>query len=155
MKSHYSTFDAERILEIKRTRLQEWLDRNYIVPFHKAKGKGDKTRFVIEDLYKIKLFQEFLDRRIKQRERAAYLLSILDKEATSPTEEPRKVDWGRDYFSYIEFSHDEHPKLKDEPNFTGSYHDKFPSHDMEDHHIFQIIINLKVIKRLVDKNFWK
>lgn len=74
-KDKFSTFDIERILGIKRSRLQEWIDRRLITPDIPAKGKGTKAVFSLNSLYCIALFDFLLD--VTTREQAKEL-HVLD-----------------------------------------------------------------------------
>ena len=56
----FTTFDVEKILNIKRTRLQEWMNRGFIKPSQASAGQGTKALFTREDLYGIQLFSELL-----------------------------------------------------------------------------------------------
>lgn len=55
MSEYYTTFDAAKILGIKRTRIQEWIDSGFIKPHQRSVGKGDKTLFTHIDLCNIQL----------------------------------------------------------------------------------------------------
>lgn len=55
-KEEFSTFDVERLLDINRLRLQEWLNRGFFEPYRRAAGKGTKTIFTRENLYCLRLF---------------------------------------------------------------------------------------------------
>ena len=56
--NEFSTFDVAKILDIKRTRIQEWINSGYITPsIQKAKGKGLKAIFSLNDLYCIQVFR--------------------------------------------------------------------------------------------------
>ena len=51
----FTTFDIERILNIKRLRLQEWIEKGFIKPDTPAAGKGTKALFTREQLYHLKM----------------------------------------------------------------------------------------------------
>ena len=57
----FSTFDVARIFHIDRTRLQTWLDKEFFTPSEKARGKGTKAVFTLNDLYQLRLFLYGLD----------------------------------------------------------------------------------------------
>ena len=59
--NEYSTFDVIKILSIKRERLREWMVREYITPTKKAEGLGTKAIFSVLDIYKVAVFQEFVN----------------------------------------------------------------------------------------------
>lgn len=73
----FTTFDVERILEIKRTRLQEWINRGFVVPFKKADGKGDKTIFTHWDLYMVKLFEYLVNRGFSRVEASLRIKTLI------------------------------------------------------------------------------
>ncbi len=75
----YTTFQVEKFFKIKRTRLQEWIDvkYEYVVPMQKAKGKGDRTLFSIDDLYRLSLFI-YLIRHGSSRFEAAEYSKLID-----------------------------------------------------------------------------
>jgi len=52
----FSTFDVARIFSVDRTRLQTWLDKDFFSPNEKARGKGTKAIFTLNDLYRLQLF---------------------------------------------------------------------------------------------------
>jgi hypothetical protein len=56
----YSTFDVARLFHIDRTRLHEWLKGGYVTPCRLAHGKGTRTEFTREDLYRLQLFIRLL-----------------------------------------------------------------------------------------------
>jgi hypothetical protein len=60
MKPEYSTFQAKEILGIEYVRLNEWL-RGYFDPEQRAKGRGTRTKFSLNDLYRLKLFAILVD----------------------------------------------------------------------------------------------
>ena len=58
----FSTFEISENLNIKRTRLQEWIDKGYVTPsICRAKGKGTKALFSNQDIYHLHMFRELLD----------------------------------------------------------------------------------------------
>lgn len=74
----FSTFNVEKILGIKRTCLQEWLNRGFIKPsIQKAFGKGSKALFSREDIYKIKLFEVLLTTGFK-RDKAKDIIHTME-----------------------------------------------------------------------------
>lgn len=72
----YTTTDIMK-LGIKRERLKDWMERNFITPsIQKASGQGTKNIFSIYDLYTIKLF-EFLVENGFSREDAGLRIKWL------------------------------------------------------------------------------
>jgi hypothetical protein len=60
MVTTYSTFQARDILGIEYVRLNEWL-RGYFDPEQRARGRGTRTKFSLNDLYRLKLFALLLE----------------------------------------------------------------------------------------------
>ena len=90
MKS-FSTFDVEKILNIKRTRLQEWMNRGFIKPSQASAGQGTKALFTREDLYGIQLFSELLKFGLN-RDVATKIVDWLFERPIRMQEEPVKWD---------------------------------------------------------------
>ncbi len=150
-----STFDVERILDIKRTRLQEWMDRGFIKPSQQSQGKGTKALFSREDLYAIKLFEELLKRGFN-RDNASKLTNHLV--GYPILHQDRSVEWDSDFFSIFEASPDAEEELKkmNLPAIMMSY-GKIPedpyyrgNEKFKEKNFIHTIINLKVIKQIVD-----
>ena len=67
-----------RILDLKRDRIQQWLDRGYISPsIKKASGQGTRNIFSREDLYVIAVFKD-LTQGGWLRDAAAALIKAID-----------------------------------------------------------------------------
>ncbi len=67
--------DITRLLGLKRTALQQWIDRGYVEPsIERAQGPGSRNVWSTEDVLKICVFQELLHAGFS-REEAAHLLS--------------------------------------------------------------------------------
>lgn len=147
-KDFFTTFDVAKIVGIKRTRLQEWLDRGYIKPsIQKARGQGTKALFSKEDLYAIKLFGELLKKGFT-RNRAASILGLFEE---GLFQDVRKADWGSDYLHFgEEFHTKEFEEFSERPAFSA-YTKKSSPGRMPDSRFFQGQINLKVIKKFVDE----
>jgi hypothetical protein len=60
MPKKYSKVDIEGLFQIKKTRIQEWLDQNFIEVSEPAQGKGTINLFSLNDLYHISLFIKLL-----------------------------------------------------------------------------------------------
>ena len=57
MEEGWTTFQIEKELGIKRTRLQEWLVRGFIKPsIHKSTRIGDKNLFSPKDIFDLGRF---------------------------------------------------------------------------------------------------
>lgn len=75
----FSTFDVERILNIRRGRFKEWIDMGYIEPADiTVTSVGKKSLFNRQDLYIIKLFDRLLSDGFS-REAAGAFISPLYK----------------------------------------------------------------------------
>jgi hypothetical protein len=61
MEKEYSTLQACKILHLNRETLRAWLDKGLVIPSKRGKGKGTKSVFSREDLYRVFLFQCFCD----------------------------------------------------------------------------------------------
>jgi len=62
LQHEFSTFDVAELLGIKRVALAQWLSRGYIEPsVQKARGRGGRNKFSINDLYQIKFFMRLLE----------------------------------------------------------------------------------------------
>ena len=70
----FTTWDIQKKLGIKQSRLKEWL--KYLPPSYKADGPGTKNLFSRTDLYKIFVFRELIDRGFS-RQKAAELVNSM------------------------------------------------------------------------------
>ena len=66
----FSKADAEKILKIKRTKLQEWINFGLVVPFKSTPGQGVPNIFNDVDLYMIKFLERVIFRGISRRKAA-------------------------------------------------------------------------------------
>lgn len=67
----FSTFDIAKKFGIPRSNLQQYMDRGFIEPsIQKAKRKGDKNKFSLEDLYRLRLFKELHRVGLSQKDAA-------------------------------------------------------------------------------------
>lgn len=58
----YSASDVTRITGVKRTRLQQWLERSFIVPsIQEASGPGTRNIYNRMDIYNIALFKKITE----------------------------------------------------------------------------------------------
>ena len=63
MIHEFSTSEVSEILELKVTRIHQWLARGYFRPtMSKAKGSGSRNRFSLDDVYRIALFAKLVSR---------------------------------------------------------------------------------------------
>jgi hypothetical protein len=63
--TEFSTFEAAKILKLDYTRLNEWL-RGYFDPMQRAKGRGTRTRFSLNDLYRLKLLALLVESKVSR-----------------------------------------------------------------------------------------
>lgn len=68
----FSTFDIQRINEIPRERLRDWLTKGFIKPTYEAQGKGTRASFTKNDLYCIEMFKRLLKAGIHRENAAKY-----------------------------------------------------------------------------------
>ncbi len=135
---HFSTFQVSRIMDLDRTRLQEWIDRGFFTPFQKASGKGTKALFNREDVYRLRLFVGLLS-WIGSRSRAAHALSNINFKEVGP---------GKDEFKYLIL------KVPMGKNFVSGDLELLrekPEVKMGTADLFWMIINLQAIKNDVDR----
>jgi len=71
----FSTFDVLKILDIKRERLREWVNRGFIIPTVRAKGLGSKAVFSMVDIYKIAVFKKLVESGVQRRRAAEWVKS--------------------------------------------------------------------------------
>ena len=77
-KLSFSTFDIAKALNTPRSNLQLYIDKRYLVPsMGTARGRGTRSRFSLEDAYRIRLFQKLHEAGLSQRE-AAKLANDFD-----------------------------------------------------------------------------
>jgi len=63
----FTASEVEKITGVKRTRLQQWLEKNYIVPsVHVADGYGTRNIYSIGDVYRIYLLKTIIKTGIKR-----------------------------------------------------------------------------------------
>lgn len=94
----FSTFDIERILKIKRTRLQEWLNQKnrFIVPSQRSGGRGIRALFSKEDVYGIQLFIELLNMNLDRLEASHIVNYVLGRPVRL---QKHPVNWDRDFLN--------------------------------------------------------
>lgn len=150
----YSTFDIEKILKIKRTRLQEWIKNFWIAPSRASGGRGLKASFTIEDLYAIQLFVELLNMNLERFAAAEITHYVLGRQYKRQDE--RHVNWNTDYLNLVRLT----PIEKDGEypwRYTPTYGQPMVSHYFQGKGapgkvpFCQIIIRLRDIKEKVDR----
>jgi hypothetical protein len=64
---YYTTFDICRIFDMKRGRIKNWIEQEFIKPMHQVTDKrGKVSYFTKEQLYSIYLFRSLVDAGIKR-----------------------------------------------------------------------------------------
>ena len=62
LPNEFQMMDVEKICELKRTRLQTWMERGWIVPsIQKATGHGTRNIWNRQDLYNIAIFKKITE----------------------------------------------------------------------------------------------
>lgn len=78
LPNEFQMMDVEKICVLKRTRLQTWMERGWIIPsIQKATGHGTRNIFSRDDLYKIMAFKYMLEGGLT-REVAAELIKAVE-----------------------------------------------------------------------------
>ena len=78
-KEDYSTFDAIRILGLKRDRLKDWIMQGFIVPTHQEKvARGMKSYFDRWGLYMISLFHYLVTHGIVRDQAAKWIMELTE-----------------------------------------------------------------------------
>ena len=134
----FSTFEVEKLLQVKRTALQEWLNEKFIKPIRLADGKGTKTEFSVHDLYRITLFMNL-------RRLGASRIEASDYSGNVPW---NKVGTGE---SQIKYAYKE-SKRTSPPLKTVGVWKSVPKHPRieNDDQVSLLIVNLTAIKKQVD-----
>ena len=140
MKPHkFSTFDVSRVLKIDRTRLQEWIDKEFIIPETPAEGRGKKALFSHQQLYQIKMATWLL--KTGETREQAFNLADLAWENIGP-------DPDQDRF-LITSNKIAAGNLTDRGG--SSFKLDYPAQTMDDDEVFRFIINLPAVMRAVDQ----
>jgi hypothetical protein len=64
----FTTFDIAKILGIKRSSLQQWIDFRFVEPsIARAEGRGTKNLFSAEDVFRIAVFRELYSAGLSQK----------------------------------------------------------------------------------------
>ena len=62
MKEDFTTPEVLKLTDVKKERLQVWVERKFIEPtIKKGSGPGSRRKWSLIDVYAIKLFKELLD----------------------------------------------------------------------------------------------
>jgi len=92
-REQFFASDVERICEVKRNRLQTWIERGWIIPsIQKGEGSGYKNIFSLTDLLSISFFKQAIESGIS-RDAAAKFLEIFQK--TESELFPDKEQWAK------------------------------------------------------------
>ena len=136
----WTTFDVEKIFQIKRTSLYEWIDPkyDYISPSERADGKGTKTLFSLEDLYRIALFINLLRLGSTRLEAADYI---------------KTVDWGKigDGKNQLRFAYKRQEMVSGKIKGKGTWKtDRELPELIKGDYVFFLLVNLVGIKQQVE-----
>jgi hypothetical protein len=144
MDAEFSTFQAAKILEIEYVRLNEWI-RGYFAPAQRATGRGTRTKFTLNDLYRLKMFELLIQSGGVSREMAG---SICARAAEIGT------DFSRGYVvtGKCTLTGSVSLNLSDEPFDLNTLRANWDKAKKEVKLLFpvQIVISRAVIKELVD-----
>ena len=144
MNTFYSTFDVEKYLGIKRTRLQEWMNLKFVRPSQASPGQGQKALFSIEDLYGIRLFKELLSFGLNRKIASDIAYWVLG----FPMQiQEKSADWGQDFLNIYAYYKTENST---ELSYLYDYGPKGEVHP-ESNILISMVVELKKIKDLVDK----
>ncbi len=78
LKEQYSTFELDQILNVSHSNLKQWMDRGFIIPSIKtAKGRGTRSIFSLEDVYRARIFQDLHRAGLAQGDAAELSQDIL------------------------------------------------------------------------------
>ena len=138
MKDEFTKADIEKILFIKRTRLQEWIARGFIVPSKKADKKGVANLFTREDVYRIALFFRLLNSGVS-RERAIQIFENYNINFNSTDQR----------FIYILSAIFIVPTAQEGESEAWSISQNFPNFDTEKNESL-FIVSLEAVKKKVD-----
>ena len=145
-KNEYTTFDIVRLFDIKRNRLQPWLDAGFIVPsIQKSTRKGTKNLFSKNDLYRIRLFTLLLDAGMTRKEAAIQSLIRFNKEkGKKGTHSYRIYKVNKALISGMAGGGSDFERGE------GYYSDKAPTVTLQRSDLFAIVINIQAVKDDVD-----
>jgi len=77
----FTASEVEKITGVKRTRLQQWLEKNYIVPsVHVADGYGTRNIYSIGDVYRIEAFKRMVEGGLLREKAARLIKTMIDAE---------------------------------------------------------------------------
>lgn len=79
MKNEFSSYEVADALGIKKEAFRGWIKEGFIEPQKPADGRGTKSAFSIEDVFRVELFRRLLKQGYS-RERAKWI-STLEKDA--------------------------------------------------------------------------
>lgn len=136
--------DITKIAGVKRTRLQQWLERGYIVPsIRVAEGSGDRNIYSYVDLYNIAIFKKVSEMGFSRK----VVADMLSKGAIGQ-------DWTYDelskrpFYIYIRWGDKSHSALIDSKKIYFDYVlEQLGWDDMDDCYL----INFQKIKKSVDE----
>ena len=76
-KKEFTTFDIAKLFDISRSNVQQYIDRGLLTPsLERTQGRGTKSLFSLNDLYRFRLFQKLYAVGLSQREAAEKSFSV-------------------------------------------------------------------------------
>lgn len=80
MKDKFLSTEVQKILDIKRSRLQDWKDREWAVPsIKKAESQGDRDIYSLGDVYALGVFKFLIDLKLPRNLAKYYIRSLALK----------------------------------------------------------------------------
>jgi DNA-binding transcriptional MerR regulator len=73
LMKQYKMKDITRVLKIKATALQQWIDRGYVAPSIKGSGPGTRNIWSLEDIFSLGIFKELLKSGFSRDEAADFI----------------------------------------------------------------------------------
>ncbi len=90
--SEFRTSDVERIIGLKRNRLQAWIDSGFVAPSEKATGSGTRNLWSRIDLYTLAIFKNLSESGLSRKLAADFIgQGILSPEMSE--DELEKIDF--------------------------------------------------------------
>lgn len=81
MKSGFTTFNIIKSLDVSREKLQDWMNRGYVIPTKAAEGQGTKAIFSKTRVYGVALFKSLISKGLSRQVAANAINKYLEYEA--------------------------------------------------------------------------
>jgi hypothetical protein len=142
-REYFTTFEAIKIIGIKRERLKDWLERGFLKATRvEETGPGLKAYFDRWGLYMIRLFLHLVEHGISRREASRWIFEMSeDRSGGDPLGEFMQRNFG---FILVERKDG---KVMDLRFITGSLKYLHVSNDIDD----AFIINFGNVRKQVDE----